>query len=330
MIWLISSLAELGSSSQVFWLRFYTRTHCLYQFIYLFMTTFQIFKVPLSALQREIIRSLDWIYSSDPLTLCVFGVYCLLKHFLKLNFDKKNFMTNTAFPCISSWILFYNNLKRWLNNTPHTPHNNLLYPILESIEGTVKPMSSCEVVYYGVTSPPTGSITGPPDSPLLRLSTFPLVCAYSFLPGPNQTISLTLTRGGHETSSVAVPGSKVYCRSFCGPSGCQCESKYTRMEEIDHLLIVAGTTPVSCLCGYFPVSNFTPVRILLLPTSLSPVWQSSNLNNNVPVWIDLMCGFLEKGLRHRPRKHTLCVEKVEIDKESIWGTHLCMCSFTCW
>jgi hypothetical protein len=119
-------------------------------------------------------------------------------------------------------------------------------------------MSSCEVVYYGVTSSSTGSVLGPPDSPLLRLSTFPLVCAYSFLPGGNQTVSLTLTRGGHETASVALPGSKSYCRSFCGSSGCQCDSKYAALKDIDHLLILAGsTTPISCLCGYFPVSNFT-------------------------------------------------------------------------
>jgi len=125
----------------------------------------------------------------------------------------------------------------------------------ESVEGTVKPMSSCEVVYYGVTSPSTGSVSGPPDSPLLRLSTFPLVCAYSFLPGPNQSISLTLTRAGHETSSIALPGSRTYCRSFCGPSGCQCEAKYTPLHAIDHLLILSQSTAISCLCGYFPVSK---------------------------------------------------------------------------
>lgn len=128
-------------------------------------------------------------------------------------------------------------------------------------------MTSCEVIFYGVTSPPTGAILGPPDSPLLRLSTFPLVCAYTFLPGGNQTISITLNRAGQETSAASIPGSKVYCRSYCGTSGCSCDSKYAALKDIDHLLILAGSTPISCLCGYFPVSNFTLIHLCPFPVS---------------------------------------------------------------
>src|SRR4051794_37401382 len=79
--------------------------------------------------------------------------------------------------------------------------------VAESIEGTVKPMSNCEVVYYGVTSSPVGHIVGPPDSPLLRLSTFPLVCAHTFLPSSNQSVSITFDRAGHDSANVALPGS---------------------------------------------------------------------------------------------------------------------------
>ena len=118
----------------------------------------------------------------------------------------------------------------------------------------MKPMSNCEVVYYGVTSAPVGHIVGPPDSPLLRLSTFPLVCAHTFLPSSNQSISITFDRAGHDSANVALPGSRKYCRSFCGQSGCRCESKYTPLDEIDHLSLVTGTTPIACLCGFFPVS----------------------------------------------------------------------------
>lgn len=66
-------------------------------------------------------------------------------------------------------------------------------------------------------------------------------------------MSLTLHRAGHETGGVALPGSKKYCRSICGNSGCRCEAKYTPMDQIDHLLLIAGSNPIGCLCGYFPV-----------------------------------------------------------------------------
>jgi len=120
----------------------------------------------------------------------------------------------------------------------------------------VKPMSTCETVYYGVTSPPTGSLIGPADSSLVQLSSFPLICAHSFLPGANQSIALTLNRAGHDTATVTLPGAKNYCRTLCTESGCRCEAKYTPLDEIDHLLILSDTTPIGCLCGYFPVQLY--------------------------------------------------------------------------
>ncbi|CAG7786593.1 unnamed protein product, partial [Allacma fusca] len=59
-------------------------------------------------------------------------------------------------------------------------------------------------------------------------------------------------RAGHDTENVALPGSRKYCRSFCGSSGCRCESRYTPLDQIDHLSLVTGSTPIACLCGFFP------------------------------------------------------------------------------
>ena len=150
----------------------------------------------------------------------------------------------------------------------------------ESVEGTVKPVSSCEVVYYGVTSVPAGSVVGPPDSPLLRLSTFPLVCAYSFIPGPNQSVYLTLHQAGHDTIIVALPNSLKYCRTICGSSGCRCEAKHTPLDQIDHLLLVAGSTPIGCLCGYFRVRW----KYLNISTKRGHSWV-------LPAWYTYIMGF---------------------------------------
>lgn len=126
--------------------------------------------------------------------------------------------------------------------------------ISESTEGTVKPMSGCEVVYYGVTGVKTGIVSGPSDSPLRQLFAFPLVCAHSLIPSGNQSVSLRVNSGGlddddHREKSIS-------CETVCGASGCNCRvGPLARLEETDHLLVLAGNAPVGCLCGMFSVSE---------------------------------------------------------------------------
>jgi hypothetical protein len=64
---------------------------------------------------------------------------------------------------------------------------------------------------------------------------------------------LTLHQAGHDIIITSLPNSPKYCRTICGSSGCRCEAKQTPLDQLDHLLIVAGTTPIGCLCGYFRV-----------------------------------------------------------------------------
>ncbi|XP_024947833.1 uncharacterized protein LOC107274742 isoform X2 [Cephus cinctus] len=129
----------------------------------------------------------------------------------------------------------------------------------EREEGTQQPASVCDVEYYGLSSPPEGTVIHPEPHKLLT-SQGPVKCRQHFIPAANQSINITVESSTKQASSNS-------CYTKCGDSGCQCVTK-NRLDELDHLLLVSETGyVVSCFCGNYQewlpvgVRSWTPVYI---------------------------------------------------------------------
>ena len=63
---------------------------------------------------------------------------------------------------------------------------------LAKLEGTKKPDSVCDVMFYGANSPPSGTVKQP-NSALLWNVEGRLTCSYFFVPGANQSLELSVS-----------------------------------------------------------------------------------------------------------------------------------------
>nr|XP_045614075.1 uncharacterized protein LOC123767937 [Procambarus clarkii] len=111
------------------------------------------------------------------------------------------------------------------------------------VEGTKKPTSVCDVMFYGAASPRHGYVTHPSTTLLWNVEG-QLNCSYLFVPTASQSLSLTV----REVSLSATEG---HCSTQCGEEGCQCHPTTVPLQHVDHLLFVHTQTHkiISCHCG---------------------------------------------------------------------------------
>nr|XP_053629085.1 uncharacterized protein LOC128686269 [Cherax quadricarinatus] len=111
------------------------------------------------------------------------------------------------------------------------------------LEGTKKPTSVCDVMFYGASSPDQGFVRHP-SATLLWNVEGSLNCSYLFVPTATQSLSLTV----QEASQSATEG---HCSTRCGEEGCQCHPSMVPLQHVDHLLFIHTKTHrvISCHCG---------------------------------------------------------------------------------
>ncbi|XP_034937259.1 uncharacterized protein [Chelonus insularis] len=150
--------------------------------------------------------------------------------------------------------------------------------------GTLRPSSTCDVEYYGLTSPKQGKLT----NPILKF--FPVYdsigCKQHFIPASNQSLILIID------NAFTINSNNQQCETLCGDSGCRCVSDKL-LNDINHLKIISEPNHVIiCLCGNY--QNWLPLRV----RSWSPLYiewfhsSGSNLNltANYKFIEDTYCG----------------------------------------
>ncbi|OXU31910.1 hypothetical protein TSAR_006466 [Trichomalopsis sarcophagae] len=124
--------------------------------------------------------------------------------------------------------------------------------------GTQQPKTLCDVEYYGLSSPNTGTVVHPKTNTISKHAQ----CKQHFIPAANQAVIITLNSTMNQTREDS------QCTTQCGDQGCRCASDKS-LDNIDHLLLVSRThgNTLACLCGnnrdWLPVEfwSTTPVYI---------------------------------------------------------------------
>ncbi|XP_071513817.1 uncharacterized protein [Panulirus ornatus] len=123
------------------------------------------------------------------------------------------------------------------------------------LEGTKKPTSVCDVMFYGASSPGQGLVHNPTTTLLWNVEGS-LNCSYLFVPTSTQSLSLTVQEGSKTAT-------EAHCSSQCGEEGCQCRPSMVPLQHVDHLLFLHTPTHrvIACLCGHMK-----DIRPLLVET----------------------------------------------------------------
>ncbi|XP_074106935.1 uncharacterized protein LOC141532480 [Cotesia typhae] len=117
--------------------------------------------------------------------------------------------------------------------------------------GTLRPSSTCDVEYYGLSSSRQGQLT----NPIFKFFTTQdyIKCKQHFIPATNQSVVLTVDNG------ITNESSNKSCNTLCGDNGCHCVSD-KHLDEINHVKLVSEpNNVVICLCGNY--ENWLPLRI---------------------------------------------------------------------
>lgn len=149
--------------------------------------------------------------------------------------------------------------------------------VSEQIDGTLRPLTLCDVDYYGLSSASTGQVKNPGTQDLYFNIERPLHCVQRFIPAANQSITLTVssrrasgsffifsktnTENYFQINSYKISHVDPHCHTQCGDGGCFCVLNSRELAQVDHLMLQteSGQT-LSCLCGEFQVRH--PERVL--------------------------------------------------------------------
>ncbi|KAI5707463.1 hypothetical protein M8J77_003002 [Diaphorina citri] len=138
----------------------------------------------------------------------------------------------------------------------------------QRISGTLQPDTLCNVKYYGLSSPASGTLTDPDRHHLFWNIDHRLVCSSRFISRTNQSVVLSITSLGKLSSAGGM------CHTACGDTGCFCvtskggdrgeggaDGGEEALKGLDHLKLVNdGGEVVACLCGEFQ-SEWLPVSV---------------------------------------------------------------------
>ncbi|KAI5709132.1 hypothetical protein M8J76_010939 [Diaphorina citri] len=138
----------------------------------------------------------------------------------------------------------------------------------QRISGTLLPDTLCNVKYYGLSSPASGTLTDPDRHHLFWNIDHRLVCSSRFISRTNQSVVLSITSLGKLSSAGGM------CHTACGDTGCFCvtskggdrgegggDGGEEALKGLDHLKLVNdGGEVVACLCGEFQ-SEWLPVSV---------------------------------------------------------------------
>ncbi|EEB15737.1 hypothetical protein Phum_PHUM383910 [Pediculus humanus corporis] len=125
----------------------------------------------------------------------------------------------------------------------------------EQVDGTLRPLTLCDVDYYGLSSSTSGQVNNPGSQDLYFNIERPLRCVDRFVPAANQSITLTISR--YKISHL-----DPYCHTQCGDGGCFCVVLNSRdLSQVDHLMLQTDSGQIlSCLCGEFQ-EDWLPVTL---------------------------------------------------------------------
>ncbi|KAK6642510.1 hypothetical protein RUM43_004012 [Polyplax serrata] len=161
----------------------------------------------------------------------------------------------------------------------------------EQIDGTLRPLTLCDVDYYGLSSASTGQVKNPGTQDLYFNIERPLHCVQRFIPAANQSITLTI-------NSYKISHVDPHCHTQCGDGGCFCVLNSRELAQVDHLMLQteSGQT-LSCLCGEFqedwlPVTlkSWSPVKLVYFVAQFSWEAKGFNFTANYSFVSDAICG----------------------------------------
>lgn len=145
----------------------------------------------------------------------------------------------------------------------------------EQVLGTLQPSAICDVSFYGMSSPASGAVTNPGGQHLYWNVEGPLRCVQQFVPGANQSVTVSVRSAG---AAVADTGGDA-CQTRCGDGGCECAPPPRSSRPFDRLLLVAEDgRELVCLCGDYH-RDWLPVTVRSW-TALSLVYQLAHYSWN--------------------------------------------------